>query len=324
VTQIRDIGIALENVGQPNQLLGLERRLAYLEDCGYKLVELELDPFHLILDGKLHQPSLADWLSVLRRFDLRYSIHGLERPNLAYLPNHEMCVRIMRCQIEICRAVGASTLVYHSGLEALDDLHHALRRAPLSQAELEEGAQREVRALKELAPIAADAGVVIAVENGDPHLWEYQTLAHHGIPRSDLARYHARLEIEPIVHQLEAVDHPNVGMTLDVAHLYIAAHELGFDYLDAVTTAALWVRHLHVSDNFGCLDRGYDAETDRWAFGEGDMHMPPGWGSIPLRGVMVQLPEFSGDVILEIKIGFLDQARQALEAMRDIITRAKG
>ena len=70
-------------------------------------------------------------------------------------------------------------------------------------------------------------------------------------------------------------------MTLDIAHLHIAAHDLGFDYLAAVAAAAPWVKHLHANDNFGRLDQGFDNEVDRWAYGEADIHLPPGWGSIP-------------------------------------------
>jgi ABC-type glycerol-3-phosphate transport system substrate-binding protein len=53
------------------------------------------------------------------------------------------------------------------------------------------------------------------------------------------------------------------AMTLDIAHLHIAAHDMGFDYLDAVAEAAPWVRHLHANDNFGKLDTGFDNEYER-------------------------------------------------------------
>jgi len=89
------------------------------------------------------------------------------------------------------------------------------------------------------------------MENGDPHLWEYNVLAQFGRPREELVKHHARLRIEPIVRQLQAINHPNVGLTLDIAHLHIAAHEVGFDYLEAVSQATPWARHLHVNDNFG-------------------------------------------------------------------------
>ncbi|MEZ4836432.1 MAG: TIM barrel protein [Caldilineaceae bacterium] len=99
-------------------------------------------------------------------------------------------------------------------------------------------------------------------------------MTRFGLPREALLKHHARLQITPIVRQLEAIDHPSVGMTLDIAHLHIAAHDMGFDYLDAVAEAAPWVVHLHANDNYGRLDTGFDSEPERWPYGEADIHLP--------------------------------------------------
>jgi sugar phosphate isomerase/epimerase len=315
----REIGIAQGSVEPVRQLEHLARCLDDHQAQGFRLVELNPHPFHLIIDGEVHQPSLRDWAAVLRNFDLRYTIHGLDRLNLAYDPRHELCRRVMRSQIEVCGAIGASTLVHHSGLQALDAVRYGVRRTLLTEEELAEGAEREVDAFRELAPVAADAGVMIGMENGDSHQWEHTLIAHYGLPRESIWRYHARLHIEPIARQLEAIDHPNVGLALDIGHLYIAAHDLRFDYLGSVEAAASWVNHLQVSDNCGRLDRGFEAEHDRWAFGEADIHMPPGWGNIPYREVFDHMPEYRGDVILEIKPGFLDHAAQGLETLRELL-----
>ena len=144
-------------------------------------------------------------------------------------------------------------------------------------------------------------------------------MAQFGQPRAALAKHHARLQIGPIVRQLEAIDHPNVGMTLDIAHLHIAAHDLGFDYLAAVAEAAPWVKHLHANDNFGRLDQGFDNEVDRWAYGEADIHLPPGWGSIPYAQLFQRLPTYQGDLILEIKSGFADFFKESLQTMTRLV-----
>ena len=314
---VHDIGMSLDIAS--SRLGELEQHLAYYHGLGYRLVELDPTPYALIVDGELRRPQLENLLAVLGNFDLRYSMHGLERANLAYDPRHELCRRIMVAQIEICRAVGASTLVYHSGLQALDGERYGVRGSLLTDEELAAGARREVEAFRALAPIAADAGVTIGIENGDPHLWEYNVLARFGRPRSELLKHSAWLHVRPIVRQLEAIDHPNVKMTLDFGHLYIAACDVGFDYLEAVGEAAPWVRHLHVNDNFGRIDQGFDGESERWAFGESDVHLPPGWGRIPYRESLARLADYRGDVILEIKPGFWDYLGDALQAMRDIL-----
>ena len=317
MVDVRDVGIALDGAG--SRLGELERHLAYYRELGYRLVELDPTPYALIIDGELRQPQLRRFTEVLRKFDLRYSVHGLERPNLACGPRHELCRRITMAQIEICRAVGASTLVYHSGLQALDAVRRGARGSSLTGEDLASSARREVEALRALAPVAADAGVTIGVENIDPHPWEYDAIARPGLPRSERLEHHARLHVRPIVRQLEAVDHPNVRMTLDVGHLYIAAHAAGFDYLEAVGEAAPWVRHLHVNDNFGRLAQGFHEENERWAFGEGDLHLPPGWGRIPYRELFHRLPDYRGDLILEIKPGFWDYMGDARRTMQNVL-----
>jgi sugar phosphate isomerase/epimerase len=317
--QIGEIGIAMSAAPGRGKFERLEQALGWVQELGYRLVEVSIGPFALILDGELRRAGLDDFRAVLANFDLRYTVHGYNRLNLAYDPRHELCKRIMQCQIEIAGAVGAKCLVYHSGLQALDQVRHGVRRTVLSDEELIEGAKQEVSALKKLADAAADAGVMIGMENGDSHQWEHQVMAQFGLPREALLKHHARLAIGPIVQQLEAIDHPAVGMTLDIAHLHIAAHDMGFDYLDAVTEAAPWVCHLHANDNFGRLDTGFDNEYERWPYGEADIHLPPGWGSIPYAEVFGRLGGYAGDLILEIKGGFADEFAESKTTIQNIL-----
>lgn len=317
--RIHDIGISLKTPGNSFTLRQLEIELAKLGELGYPLVEIDPSSFALIIDGEVRQRQLANFIAVTGQSGLRFSVHGFGRLNLAYDPRHDLCKKIMRAQIELCAAMGAARLVYHSGLQALDEVKNGVRATLLTDQELEEGAQREVAAFKDLAPAAADAGVVICMENLDPHLWEHNLIQSFGLPRSAIDKHLARLRIGPIVRQLQAINHPNVGMTLDVAHLYIASYDRGFAYLDAVSEAAPWVRHLHVTDNFGKLDTGYAIERDRRAFGEADMHMPPGWGSIPYREVFARLPDYRDDLILEIETGFEDAYAEARTNIRSLL-----
>lgn len=321
--KIGAIGLSVDISAGYQRFRRLEETLAHVQEMGYGLVELSISSLGIIFDGAVRPEPLGDLVAVTRNFDLRYTVHGLNRLNLAYDPRHELSRRIMEAQIKVAGAVGASRLVYHSGLQALDAVHHGVRRTLLSEQELLEGAEREVAALRALAPQARDAGLVIGMENGDSHLWEHHIIAHFGLPRAELAKHHARLMIPPIVRQLEAIDDPAVGMTLDIAHLHIAAHDMGFDYLEAVEQAAPWVCHLHANDNFGRLDWGFDNEPDRWPYGEADIHLPPGWGSIPYGEVFARLGGYEGDLILEIKPGFSDYLGECLTTMRELVHQSE-
>lgn len=319
--QIHHIGIAAGPGRGPRPFAQLEQSLDFMHSQGFRMVEIGMTGLGLIINGEVQARQLNNFVNILSNFDLRYSLHGPNRLNLAYDSRHALCKQIMRGLIEICRAAEISTLVYHSGLQALDEVRYGVRHALLSDEELAAGARQEVAAFQEIAPLAADAGVIIGMENGDSHQWEHTLMAKAGLPRSALAQHHARLHIAPIVRQLEAINHPNVAMTLDIAHLHIAAHDLSFDYLAAVSEAAPWVRHLHVNDNFGLLDRGFDDEAERLAYGEADLHLPPGWGSIPYAEVFARLPHYTGDLILEIKAGFIEHAAAGREFVERSLAR---
>jgi sugar phosphate isomerase/epimerase len=258
---------------------------------------------------------------VLSRFDLRYTVHAPNRTNLAYGANHELEKSVLRACVEFCEQIGARVLVYHSGLQALDAARTGYVMLP-DDTVMKNGKRQEVTALGELAPFAADAGVTIAMENGDPHLWEYVLMQRNNKRPDQLPEYHERLRIGPIVQQLQQIDHPNIGMTLDLAHLHLATHALEVDYLDAVREAAPYVKHLHINDNFGKLDVGFDSEKDRLPYGEADLHLPPGWGAIPFPDAFAALADYEGDLILEIKERYWDHFGDALENTRNLLTEA--
>jgi sugar phosphate isomerase/epimerase len=278
----------------------------------------------LIVICQLRLKQLANFAAVLESFDLRYSLHSISRLNLAYDPRLELCNQIMRSQIEICRAIHATCLVYHSGLQSLEAIYHGYggRRSLYSDAELSAGALREQEALRMHARMAADADMIIGVENGVPVLWEYELIEKFGQPRSELVKHDPALHLRPILRQLESIDHPNVALALDVGHLLVAAKQLGFDFLAAIE-ASPWVRHLHLSDNFGQLEQGSDQEDVRIMYGESDLHLPPGWGSIPFGDVFARLPNYEGALVLEIKASFRDHLDECLQNTRKFLAASR-
>jgi sugar phosphate isomerase/epimerase len=320
--EIAGIGIDSSAMGPVTHLHQFEQNMDDLVKMGYRVVEIGLEQQNLIINGELKRRELENLKSILKNFNLTYTVHGFLRLNLAYDERIELCRKIMDAQIEFCREIGATVLVIHSGLESLTTIRQGVRFSLLSDEELLAGEENEVAALKAAGKLAADAGVLIGVENSDAHLWELNVIRQCGGSLADLAKYHGRLLLPKVVKQLEEVNHPNVAMTLDFGHLYIASKVLGFDYLPAISNAAPWIKHLHVSDNFGNLDRNVYHEPDRWAFGEADMHMPPGFGGIPLQESIDCLPDFKGFVILEMVEGFRDYFQNALRTTNKLFNMA--
>ncbi len=98
-----------------------------------------------------------------------------------------------------------------------------------------------------------------------------------------------------------------IGVTLDVGHLNIARKK-GFtekDILKEVEQIAKYVKHVHLTDNFGYSDS----------------HLPPGMGNVPIKGILEKLEKvgYKGKKIVEAG-GFVQQFGTspfpvALEAM---------
>lgn len=310
-------------------LARLEELLAACQACGFDGVELSIDGLDVMIGGRL-VPRLVDRvLAVVERYNLLYTIHDPGRLNLAFpaagrngAPDLEMEKAVFAGCLEFCAAVGAGVLVYHSGLIGLRQAAVAGELLP-DEAALAAARAQEAAALGELMPLAAAHGVVVGMENRDPHLWELAVLRRAGRSPDELLTYHPGLSIAEVVRQVRAVDHPNLGMTLDLGHLYLAANLCGSDFLAAVAEAAPYVRHLHLHDNLGRLDCGYDKIQDRMPYGEADLHMPPGWGTIPLAGALAELAgHLDGVCVLEIQPRWWDLNSETLAATRQLFAEA--
>ena len=166
--------------------------------------------------------------------------------------------------------------------------------------------------LRSAGDIAAGLGVTLAVENSypEPPILRGETDAYAAWP-SELAGHVA------------AVDHPAVGVCLDVGHAAVAAGAFGFDFLEECAAAAPLVRHLHLHDNLGRPEpeNGEPRVAERLAYGIGDLHLPPGRGSIPLQE-LIRTTKFPRNptVCVELHPTLRPLAREAIEAARKLVS----
>ncbi|HSJ53253.1 MAG TPA: sugar phosphate isomerase/epimerase [Anaerolineae bacterium] len=324
---IAGIGINADGEHLGGSLAQLAADLRFFEQCGFDAVEVSVHGLDVISGGRLQRGQLDRVRAIVADQPFAYTVHAPDHVNLAFPqvvpgePEAAMERAVFEASLDFCAAIGARVMVYHSGLIALDPVAAGLEPLPGDEA-LERAREREVAALRDLLPLAAERGVVVAMENRDPHPWEVATLRRSGVPAEQLVKYHAGLSVPTLVAQVEAVDHPNLGLTLDFGHLFLAANHLGFDYLQSIRQAAPYVRHLHTSDNWGRLGGPFDNLTHRVPFGEGDVHMPPGWGAIPHVEALKQLPAYEGYYVLEIRPRFYEHLAAAVEAAREIVRQA--
>jgi sugar phosphate isomerase/epimerase len=319
---ITGIGIAADT---QCDLAQFRKVLTYLHSCGFACVELALETLNAVINGQLHQKQVDKIRKITEDFPFIYTVHPPNRLNLAFpqsWPGHPPEVDhekdVFVAFLDFCAVIGAKFMVYHSGLIALHHAAFGLSSLPDDEA-LEHAREQEVMALRELMPLAAERGVVVGMENRDPHPWEVATLRRAGLPPEQLIKYHAGMNIPDLIRQVEAVNHPNLGLTLDFAHLFLAANYCGFDYLEAIRQAAPYVRHLHGSDNCGRLGGVFDDLSECIPYGDGDLHLPPGWGTIPHIEALAQLSDYTGLYILELRPRFYEDFPEALETIRRMI-----
>ncbi len=310
------------------KVIRLQEELTYVQACGFDGIEISIHALDVLINGKLRQSQLDKIRTVTTQFPLIYSVHPPNRLNFAFpqrWPGHPSdLVRekdVFAACLDFCAAIGAKVLVYHSGLIALAEAAFGTANIPDDEA-LEQARAQEVAALRELMPLAAERDVIVAMENRDPHPWEVATLLKHGFPPEQLSKYHAGMMIPALIRQVEEVNHPNLGLTLDVGHLFLAANVCGFDYYEAIRMAAPYVRHLHGSDNAGRLGGIPGSLSDQMIYGDGDVHLPPGWGELPHSQALAQLRGYQGLYVIELRFRFHDYLAEAVTAMRQLIREA--
>ena len=244
----------------------LDNLLAEYIAFGCDMVELTARRLDVIVNGKLNEPRVAQVQAIIEKYALTVAVHAPHAINLMDEPRLDRQVAVAHAAIEFCAALGATNLVIHAGRVPAAIWHD-------SSTNLLE-VERDT--LRTLADFAQTQNVQLAVENlgAGPHA----TTICYG---SDMRR---------LAEQIACVDHPNVCSCLDFSHGWVAANYLGYDYAAAVQLFSPYVNHLHLHDSCGNpVTMQLGDPGDQVAFGEGDLHLPPGWGTINWAGILPTL-----------------------------------
>jgi len=223
----------------------LETLLPHIATLGFDVVELPIE--------EVGQFDVARTGELARAHGLDVSVCAVIGPGRdLLLPDEaERGVSYLRSCIEVAQALGSPTVA--------GPFYSAVGRCwRASPDERERDVDQIARTLRDLGGYAADHGVVLGVET----LNRFET--------SFLNTTAQALEL------IDRIDHPAVGVALDLFHLGIEEKSVG----DALRAAGPRLVHLQVAEN----DRG-----------------TPGTGSLPWRDVADALREiqYSGRVVIE-------------------------
>lgn len=314
----RGIGMNCNDEIIDGHLERLEKDLTNVQQAGFDAYEFSPVAFPIVHHGQIYQAELNRVKAILDRYPLRYTVHP--PCELRLTEPTGLGRQVFRSYLEVAAQIRAEVMVYHSA-------QIVLRAADQDTADLPDADglralwEIETAALCEMASEAAQRGILIAVENRDPHLWEFAALKRHGKPAQDIATYHQGMRLDFIRDQVKQIASPNVGICLDVGHAFLAAQYLPDDFLTAIRAVAPFIRHLHFHDNFGRLDDWAKSRFERLAFGEADSHLPPGLGKIPLRAALSILKQagYAGWVLLETRAMNFEHLTEIATTVRAMI-----
>jgi D-psicose/D-tagatose/L-ribulose 3-epimerase len=223
----------------------LETLLPHVAALGFDVIELPIEEV-----GQFDVRRVGE---LARAHGLEVSVCAVIGPgrDLLLSEEAERGVHYLQSCIEVARALGSPTVA--------GPFYSAVGRCwRASPAERERDVDRVARVLRSLGGYAADHGVVLGVET----LNRFET--------SFLNTTAQALEL------IRRVDHPAVGVTLDLFHLGIEEKHVG----DALRLAGRQLVHVQVAEN----DRG-----------------TPGTGHLPWQDVAAALREidYRGSVVIE-------------------------
>lgn len=274
------LGLSIRGGERRDAELALARRL------GYDAVEISMDGTGFIFGGRTHPQMLRAALEEFARHDLTYSVHGPSSLDLRDRANREIQLALARATLAFCREVGGRVLVIHFEKQSPDP-------------------QDEAAFVDAILHLSDEAGNVLL-----------------GIENIEVER------LDPVIECVRRIGRSNVAMTFDVGHAYLAAAQFRFDFFDGIRSALPYVRHVHVNDNFGRYDplrlqnfTLYRTQTpaDTFPLGKGDLHLPVGWGTIPLDRVFEALRGYRGVVIHEYRYNlFLPYAEDDYARIRHL------
>lgn len=285
----------------------LPSRLQALAGAGFTHVEMPVGSMDVVINGGLHPIRKQALLEAIQDSPVRFTVHGTEiassRGGNLMDVSDPLQLRTVLADIDFAEAIGAKVVVYHAG---------TMRSAGQSPAAVHYAMEHERKLLRAIGDYAAERGIVIAVENRDP-VTPY------------LERHVYALRLDKLAEQIEAVNHPNVGICFDTGHAWLSAAYLEFDYLEGVRRIAPLVNHIHLSDNFGqpYLDQRADP-GENLAQGLGDLHLPPGWGTVPFEEIATIPFPRNPVAIVEMRESFLEHATEIAASARAFAKKLSG
>ena len=304
----------------------MEETLRIIQDTSFQYAEIPVHGVDVVCNGKINRPQVRAIQEILKRFNLKYTVHAPDKLNLMDSRNFKLHMEIFKSGIEFANAIDSEIFVYHNGKMLLQEVFNSQKseRDTLfninSSQEINRLKDIEVNRLQELALFARSLGVTITMENANPGWTENYFLKSGSFSLDTISQYNYGVKIDSLVEQVRKVNQENVAIALDFGHAYIASRFYRFNYLDSIKSALPYIKHVHLHDCFGKFNStNEEKDIDLIPFGLGDMHMPLGWGEIPIDGIFRLLRNYDGIICLELKPRYKKFYAHSLQMIKEFM-----
>lgn len=267
----------------------LEQELNAVSAAGADTCELVLHGLDVVIGDRILEEREGTLKKLLRKYPLAYTLHVPYELDLTDSELGELYRKVMEQSVILAKNIECSVVVYHAGNAK------------------EEGysEDREVEIVRNILRQAET--VKVCMENG-PYYPEHSLSP--GRSAQAMCRFAGK------------VDHGQFGLTFDVGHAFLNNSGNGEQLLEELATAMPYIAHIHLHDNMGipCTDSGF-TDSHKITCGMGDIHLPLGWGKIPLDAVLTQLKEgdYPGIINLEIEKRFEKYYKTCVECCRSVL-----
>lgn len=279
-------------------LARFEAEVAHQVELGVTGVEITATGLDAVSACRLIPERVRELRRIVSAHKLEWSLHAPIAIDLMDFAHIDLHRRAALASLDLAAELGTSVVVIHPGrctpLQLVNQRHDLMAR------------EREV--LHPIADHAHSLGIAIAYENMSPNA-------------RVIAGQETSYALDPaaLASQLAALDHPGVIACLDISHAQQGAVYWNLDMIAACTALAPHVGHIHFSDSTGvpatiaCRHAGETA-----FFGLGDMHAPPGYGSVDFAALATALRGHLHPrtrIVIELREHYRTHAeRQTLEA----------
>ena len=272
---MKKVGLSAEC--KNGNIASLASQIDHFKSLGIDSVEIPLFETDIICGKKIISSELGILKNILDNKDIAKTVHGELSVNLLdseYFDDHK---EILKKDIEVSGAIGATHLVTHFGQTTntiFDD-----------QATYNDLLTRQNDCYAEMGEFGKRHGVVLAIENIFPF-----TVKHYAPMPSEVGA------------QLKKINHPNIKCCLDISHAYINCTYRNAHFIDEIKHMGPLAEHIHMHDSFGILQQMWTyMESEASSYGFGDLHLPLGWGDIPFAKVFESL-EFPENINLNFEL----------------------